>query len=376
MSRAVKATPYPKQPLCLHPLSASPLVSILLSNYNYAHYLPEAIRSVIGQTYANWELIICDDGSNDNSCEAVSQFAAKDSRIKLLRKENGGQASALNAAYTASRGDIICTLDADDAFDRRKLSVVVRQLASNSDAGFLVHAMTLVDADGVALHRIPILGMFEEGWIAERVLHRGGRWRYMPCSGLVFRRELAEIGFPIPIDRFRAGADGFLFTLFPLLTKTTYNPNELSIYRIHGSNMCGRQGVDARSARKGAFLMTQVVEGVNERLKELEWQDALDVDDNLQISLELLIVHLLEGESRPRLFRRYWSAARAIIADDLYGRRQKVLLPILFGGAALLPCGWRKWWLDLAIASGTLKRTLARVVTGFRRPIPLSPDVL
>lgn len=364
------------EPLCLNPLPETPLVSVLLPNYNYARYLPESIGSVLAQTYSNWELIVCDDGSKDNSCEVVEGFAARDQRIRLVRKVNGGQASALNAAYAVSRGDVLCILDADDAFYPQKLEGVVRQFRECHDAGLLVHAMTLVEGDGAVLHRIPILGAFEEGWIAERVLHRGGRWRYMPSSGLAFRRELAEIGFPIPPERFVEGAEGFLFTLFPLFTKTTYLAEELSIYRIHGNNMGGRVGVDARAARKGANLMTQVVEGVNERLSEMDWEKSLNVQDNLHISLELLIAHLLEGESPMRLYRRYLSAARAILADDLYGFRQKTLLPLLFGVAVVLPRRFRRWWLNLAISAGTVKRTMVRMMTGFRRPVRLSADVL
>lgn len=366
----------PTQPLSLAPLPSEPLVSILLPNYNYEHYLPESIGSVLGQTYQNWELLVCDDGSRDSSCELIARFAGQDSRIRLLKQPNGGQASALNTAYSASKGEVICILDADDSFAAEKLSSVIRQFTCCPDAGLLVHAMTLVDGQGVTLHRIPILGAFEEGWIADRVLKRGGRWRYMPSSGLVFRRELAEIGFPIPPKRFVEGAEGFLFTLFPLFTKTTYIPDELSTYRIHGSNMGGRLGVDAKAARKGASLMTQVVEGVNERLSEMDWRELLDVQDNLHISLELLVAHLLEGEKRSRLYPRYLATVRAILKDDLYGVRQKIVLPLLFGVATLLPRRWRQPWLNLAISSGTFKKTVVRMITGFRRPIRLSAGVL
>jgi len=362
--------------MLLPDLPATPLVSILLPNYNYARYLPNAIGSVIGQTYASWELIVCDDGSTDDSAGVVARYASQDARIKLIRQPNGGQASALNSAFAASQGEILCILDADDTFRPQKLASIVAQFRKRGDAGLLVHAMTLVDAEGATLHRIPILGTFEEGWIADRVLQRGGRWRYMPSSGLVFRRELAKIGFPIAQRRFVEGAEGFLFTLFPLLTKITYLADELSTYRIHGSNMGGRLGVDAAAARKGARLMTQVVEGVNERLSQMASPDTLKVEANLHIALELLIAHLLEGEPRGRLNRRCLAAVRAILADDLYGARQNLLLPLLFGTATLLPRRWRQAWLNLAISDGTLKRTMVRMVTGFRRPIRLSPDVL
>lgn len=368
--------PSARRPIALSALPANPLVSVLVSNYNYAQFLPETVDSVIAQTYQNWELIICDDGSTDNSFEILAPYLHRDSRIQLIKRPNGGQAAALNAAYAASRGEILCTLDADDAFKPNKLDRVVRRLAECPDAGLLVHAMLLVDANGTALHRIPILTTVEEGWIADRVLQRGGRWRYMPSSGLVFRRELAEIGFPIPSRSFIGAADGFLFTLFPLFTKTTFIPEELSVYRIHGTNMGGRVCVDATAARNGANLMIQVVEGVNERLAELAMQDTLQVEDNLHIDLELLIAHLLEGEPRALLFRRYSRSVKAIMTDDLFGLWQKIGLPVLFGCAAILPRRWRRSWLNLAISSGRLKRALAWMVSGLRRSMRFSPDAL
>lgn len=370
------ATPLPREPLPLEPLPGGPLVSVLLPNYNYGRYLPEAIESVMAQTYPRWELLICDDGSKDNSCDVIAPYLERDARVRLFRQANGGQASALNTAYLASRGEILCILDADDAFKPDKLERVVRRLAERHDAGLLVHAMTLVDAAGAPIHRIPILSAFEEGWIADRVLQRGGRWRYMPSSALVFRRELAHIGFPIPPQAFVEGAEGFLFTLFPLFTKTTFISEELSIYRIHGLNMGGRVGVDAAAARKGARLMTQVVEGVNERLGEMALAGTLQVKDNLHISLELLIAHLLEGEPRSRLFPRYVTAVRAIIADDLYGAGQKLMLPFLFGWAAVMPRRWRRQWLNLAISSSAFKRALVWMLTGLRRSAGFSPDAL
>ncbi len=375
MTRETAARLSTLRPIPLQPLPERPLVSVLLANCNYEKYLPKAVESVIRQTYDHWELIVCDDGSTDQSREVIDSYTVKDSRITLLTQGNQGQASALNRAYRASRGAIISILDADDEFRSTKLACVVGQLTHRSDAGLLVHAMTLVDGDGSLLHRIPILGAFEEGWIADRVLQRGGRWRYMPSSGLVFRRELAEIGFPIPPRAFAVGADSFLFTLFPLLTKATFLAEELSVYRIHGQNLVGRSGVDAVSARNGARLMTEVVQAVNQRLAELALSENLRVEDNLFIAVDLLIAHLLEGEPRLRLYKRYAATARAMLSDDLYGVRQKLLLPFLFGCAAVLPRRWRAAWLNLAISTGTLKRTFVRMITGMRRPL-LSPDIL
>src|SRR5688572_166602 len=79
-------------PLQLPPLGHAPLVSVLIVNYNYEHFLSDAIESVLKQTYQNFEIVICDDGSKDNSRELISEYARKDARVKPIFKENGGVA--------------------------------------------------------------------------------------------------------------------------------------------------------------------------------------------------------------------------------------------------------------------------------------------
>ena len=99
-----------------------PLVSVIINNYNYGHFLGEAIDSVLNQTYPNIEIVVVDDGSTDNSREIISSYQEK---IISVLKENGGQASAFNAGFAASRGDIIFMLDSDDIFVPEKVAEVV-----------------------------------------------------------------------------------------------------------------------------------------------------------------------------------------------------------------------------------------------------------
>ena len=87
--------------------------SIVISNYNYGRYLPDAIDSALAQTYADTEVIVVDDGSTDDSRRIIEAYR---DRIVAIFKANGGQASALNAGFAASGGEVIVFLDAD--FDR------------------------------------------------------------------------------------------------------------------------------------------------------------------------------------------------------------------------------------------------------------------
>lgn len=93
------------------------LVSIITPMYNGAKYVGKTIESVLAQTYSNWEMIIVDDGSKDNSADIVVEYTKRDSRIKLLKQENAGSATARNNALSNAQGQYICFLDADDLLE-------------------------------------------------------------------------------------------------------------------------------------------------------------------------------------------------------------------------------------------------------------------
>ena len=96
-------------------------ISVLINNYNYARFLPECINSVLGQSYANKEIIVVDDGSTDNSRAVIESFGDK---VKAIFKPNGGQASALNAGFFNSSGELVIFLDSDDYLEPDALSII------------------------------------------------------------------------------------------------------------------------------------------------------------------------------------------------------------------------------------------------------------
>ena len=96
-------------------------VSIITPSYNSALYIKNTIASVQAQTLRDWEMIIVDDGSIDNSANIIRDIAINDSRIKLIQKENGGSASARNVGLQQAKGDYIQFLDADDTIAHDKL---------------------------------------------------------------------------------------------------------------------------------------------------------------------------------------------------------------------------------------------------------------
>lgn len=113
---------------------SSSLVSIISPTYNHERYVADCIRSVQAQTYANWEMLIINDGSTDKTPEIAAEFAKVDPRIKIFNRENIGimrLAEAYNFALDQSRGKYISVLECDDVWERQKLEWQVAALDTN-----------------------------------------------------------------------------------------------------------------------------------------------------------------------------------------------------------------------------------------------------
>lgn len=107
-------------------------VSIITPCYNAAAYIEKTIAAVQQQTLSDWEMIVVDDGSTDNSTNIVSDIATTDSRIKLIKKTNGGSASARKLGLSLAQGEYIQFLDADDLLDKDKLQLQITLMEQNS----------------------------------------------------------------------------------------------------------------------------------------------------------------------------------------------------------------------------------------------------
>src|SRR5918997_1546606 len=119
-----------------------PLVSILINNFNYGRFLAEAIDSALAQTYSPVEVVVVDDGSTDNSREIIASYG---DRIRSVLKPNGGQGSTFNAGWAAAKGDVICFLDADDAFTPDKVARVVEVFQKEAGIGWVFPTLKLIE---------------------------------------------------------------------------------------------------------------------------------------------------------------------------------------------------------------------------------------
>lgn len=127
----------------------NPKISVLMGIYNCADTLEQAIASIQNQTYSNWELILCEDGSTDNTYEVAQALAASDSRIVLLRNENNlGLNATLNRCLGAATGEYIARMDGDDECMADRFEKQVRFLESHPQYQIVSSAMILFDETG------------------------------------------------------------------------------------------------------------------------------------------------------------------------------------------------------------------------------------
>jgi glycosyltransferase involved in cell wall biosynthesis len=254
-----------------------PLVSILINNYNYGRFLREAIDSALHQTYPNTEVIVVDDGSTDDSREVIASYG---SCVTPVFKENGGQASAFNAGFAASRGELICLLDSDDTWHTSKVEEVVRAAQDFPQAVLVYHRYQSVSKELKPVDRIRPAGVFR-GWIDGKVRKCGGVWTFPPTSALSLRKSVLDRIGKIPVEQFQICADGYLAYLVPFLGPVIGLKGCFTYYRLHGKNSFANPFLRDNEFRQHRLRQYElVVESVNRDLQRLGIANALDLKDH------------------------------------------------------------------------------------------------
>ena len=216
-------------------MDTEPLVSIIITSYNYGQYIGQAIESVLCQTYNNWELIIIDDCSNDNSLNVIRSF--EDEKIQLLTSEkNQGVAASHNKAYALCQGKYFCNLDADDYMAPEKLDKQVRYLESHPEVDILGTYIIEVDSESQ-----PILGGKHEIWFNREIdLNQSENWiwRNHLCHSSVLMRKSAHDLTGLFTDDLIYPRD-YEFWIRCFVNRLSFEilAEKLTYYRFHGNNI-------------------------------------------------------------------------------------------------------------------------------------------
>jgi glycosyltransferase involved in cell wall biosynthesis len=160
-------------------MTSHPMISVVIPAYNAARFLPEAIASVQQQTFSDWELLIINDGSTDDTVSVVRDYEQRDERIHLINQSNQGVSVARNQGVAYSQGQIIAFLDADDQWLPHKLQQHLEHFQSNSRLGVSFAQVEILDQAGEATGQVStsrLTNLKPESFLSENPTSTTSNW--------------------------------------------------------------------------------------------------------------------------------------------------------------------------------------------------------
>jgi glycosyltransferase involved in cell wall biosynthesis len=272
-----------------------PFVTVLIDTYNQEAFIEEAIASVLQQDFpaSEREILVVDDGSIDRTAEIALKFAP---RVRLLRKRNGGQASAFNAGIPEAHGEIVAFLDGDDWWAPDKLSAVACVFEAEPAVGLVGHGTTQVYPDGRRVAELPReitrfrLTSSEEARIFR--MRRG----FLGTSRMTYRKGiLAQVG-RVP-EALKFEADEYLFTLAGLFADVLILPASYTFYRLHRGNLFQFTRGDRDSVRRKQHVLAALAESLRAKLGGLKLREdiAQTILECVQLEADCLRLELDGG---------------------------------------------------------------------------------
>jgi GT2 family glycosyltransferase len=327
-----------------------PLVSVVVPAYNYGHLVGQTLDSLAAQTYGNWECIVVDDGSTDDTRAVVEARAALDARVSYVRQENARQAAARNNGVRHSSGELFQFLDADDLIEPQKLARQVEYLRRHSEVDIVYSGVRYFTDAGGELSHSRQYSIWEDGrpWMPEVsgrgqvLMERLLRNNIMVVnSPLVRRRVVESVGefdaSLTPVEDWdywtRCAVAGFHFQ---------YEDAEgvRALVRAHelSASLDGRRMMRATLKMRRAWAARTLVEAADLRLNRnliAECEGLLGVEESLRgnrarATLQLCKAAALEGRLRPKA---KWLIC-ALLAPFATGERLKGAVTSSFTGSA------------------------------------------
>jgi len=214
----------------------------LVDTFNHERYIEQALISVLekGLSAAELEIVVVDDGSNDSTPSIIQKFAP---RVRYVRKKNGGQASAFNAGFAESGGEVVALLDGDDWWEKGKLAAVLRGLEQNPEVSAVGHGYyqfleSTKESKLCCPERSRVLDLSTRDEAVNALLD----WRFLQASALTVRRGVLERIMPIPEVLFFSADAPIAAASAAMGVRVLDQP--LSYYRVHSRNL---YAVDAKN---------------------------------------------------------------------------------------------------------------------------------
>jgi len=243
-----------------------PLITALVDTYNHERYIEQALVSVLEQGFsaAELEVVVVDDGSTDKTPSIIQKFAP---RVKHVRKQNGGQASAFNAGFAESRGEIIAILDGDDWWATKKLSTVVEALEQNPSVAAVGHGHFKYYEETNELQACVPPGRMLVNMETPCAVRS---WPFLLMGALTVRRKVLDWILPIPEEMIFMADSAIQAAATIMGTLVLEEP--LFYYRWHRRNLYAFEWAEGRnegSLRRKAEMAELVYGGVSQKLLQL-----------------------------------------------------------------------------------------------------------
>jgi len=327
-------------------------VDVVITNYNYAAFLGDAVESALAQTHSALRVIVVDDGSTDDSRERLRAY---DGRVESVLKENGGQPSAFNAGMERVRGDVVIFLDADDLLRPQAAAIAAAAFAADPDLVKVQFRIAVVDGAGrpTGATKPPAHLHAPSGDLRRAELAFPFDLPWLPTSGNAFGARALRRIFPIPE---RPGADLYPMYLTPLLGTVAALDEVGAEYRVHGRN-----AYEPEEPRLDLGHIRQVIaytRHTTEALEELADELGLERPEPI-LSQSDLAHRLISLKLEPDLHPVPSDTVSGLVADAFRaaGRR--------FDVSAAMKVIFVSWFLAVAVAPRPVARWLAEL---FRFP--------
>ena len=232
-------------------------VSVAINNYNYSQYIIECVESVLNQTYKDFEIIIVDDGSTDNSLELLYSHYANNQNIKIITKHNGGQLSAFNETVKHITGEVVFFLDADDLYKKNYIESVLKIYDTHQDIDFVFCALEKFFPDGTTSIQSRFNTSQNLGFSTiTTFIHRD--WIGNETSAISMKTNFLKKVLPIPLEQdWITRADDCLVWGASVAGGRKYFLNESLVkYRVHGGNHFYNNNITADQSYKYTRILT------------------------------------------------------------------------------------------------------------------------
>jgi glycosyltransferase involved in cell wall biosynthesis len=342
-----------------------PLVSVVINNYNYQHFLVRCINSALSQTYAKTEVIVVDDGSTDNSREVIERYRG---RIVPVYKSNGGQASALNRGFEYARGDFLVFLDSDDELLPSALERVAEVFGQNENISHVIFRLQVVDAENRPTGALlPSSRLQLASGNIQKQLIRNRSYTHPPTSGHVFRKSAITEIMPIPELVFRKGAAAYLVYTVDIVGELRSIDEPLGLYRIHNTNVS-----EINQFLDGDRLSAHLQEDACVRSKQIAM-----FRKHYGITMSELafgdLTHIKQHVILKKLYPQKYTFSRSIFQLCLRG----LIAAVLANNIRLLDRPiWMLWFLGMLIAPRTIAQTMVIQLSQPNRRASLTKIIL